>query len=141
MASIFTQIIRGESPASKVYEDDICVAFLDLSPVNPGHILVVPREERVRIMELSDAVIGHLFVVATRLNRALRAAPLRCEDVNYFLADGEGAGQEVPHVHVHVIPRYRGDGFGLRNPPGRGEAPRRQLDQVADQLRQHLAKE
>lgn len=80
-----------------------------------------------------------MFRVAQCLATALRKSGLRCEGVNFFLADGEAAGQEVFHTHLHVFPRYRGDGFGLRLPPGYSERPeRKELNEIAAKLRETL---
>lgn len=111
---IFCDIIFGLSPANFVYRDDLCTAFMDIRPVNPGHVLVVPCRHTALLTELDDASVGHMFQVAQRVDVALRASGLKCEAVNLFLADGRVAGQEVPHVHLHVIPRFTGDGHHLR---------------------------
>ncbi|MFN4152872.1 MAG: HIT family protein [Candidatus Sericytochromatia bacterium] len=111
---IFCKIISGEYASSKVYEDDDCLAFLDIQPVNIGHVLVIPKIHKQFIHELDDELAGKLISVANRVNRALRKTNLNCEAVNYFLADGESAGQEVFHTHLHCFPRYKNDGFGLK---------------------------
>ncbi|MEM6327521.1 MAG: HIT family protein [Bacteroidota bacterium] len=112
--TIFAQILRGDAPATFVYRDDLVSAFMDIQPVNPGHVLVVPNEPAAYLADLPVETGAHLFRVAQRVAEALRASRLRCEGVNLFLADGEAAMQEVFHVHLHVFPRYTGDGFGLR---------------------------
>ncbi len=105
---------------------------MDIQPVNPGHVLVVPNRHATFLADLDEDTAAHMFRVGQRLAAALRRSGVRCEAVNLFLADGEAAGQEVWHVHLHVIPRYRGDGFGLRFGPGYGaRPPRPELDEVA----------
>ncbi len=137
---IFCDIVAGRAPASLVYRDDVCCAFLDIRPVNEGHVLVIPVRHAASLAEMDEATGGHLFAVARRIASALRHADLPCEAVNLFLADGVAAGQEVFHVHLHVIPRYHGDGFGLRFGPGYGERPARaDLDALAARLRKRLA--
>lgn len=84
---------------------------MDLAAANPGHLLVVPRAHAASLAGLEDALGAHLLVVAKRMAAALRASGLRCEGVNLFVADGEAAGQEVFHVHLHVLPRWDGDRF------------------------------
>jgi diadenosine tetraphosphate (Ap4A) HIT family hydrolase len=80
-----------------------------------------------------------MFEVAQNMVAALRRSGLRCEAVNLFLADGEQAGQEVPHVHLHVIPCFRGDGFSLKLPPGHGRrAERSELDRIAAVIKAEL---
>jgi histidine triad (HIT) family protein len=87
---------------------------MDIRPVNPGHVLVVPCAHSALLTDLDEASVGHMFQVAQQVDAALRASGLKCEAVNLFLADGRAAGQEVLHVHLHVIPRFTGDGHHLR---------------------------
>lgn len=141
---VFCGILAGERPASMVYQDGVCSAFMDIQPVNPGHTLIVPNDHAADLAGLDPDTGGHLFAVAQRIAAALRSAArqgsgLRCEGVDLFLADGEAAGQEVFHVHLHVIPRFRGDGFGFRFGPAYGTQPARiELDGVAAQIREAL---
>jgi histidine triad (HIT) family protein len=114
---IFCRIIKGEIPSMKVFENENVLAFMDIQPINPGHVLVIPKKHAELITELDDKITAGLFIAARNLNLALRKSGIRCEDVNFHLSDGKSAGQEVPHVHVHVIPRFSGDNFGLRFPP------------------------
>ena len=133
---VFCQILAGRAPASAVYEDDSCLAFMDIRPVNAGHVLVVPRLHAASLAEVDDGTAAHMFVVAKRLAGALRSSGVCCEGINLFLADGRVAGQEVPHVHLHVVPRYEGDGFGLRFGQHYGFEPDRQtLDAIAGTIR------
>jgi histidine triad (HIT) family protein len=137
---IFCRILAGELPASLVYRDAVCAAFLDIQPVNPGHLLVVPLRHAAQLADVDGATAGHLATVAHRLAAALRASGLRCEGVNLFLADGAAAMQEVMHVHRHVLPRFAGDGFGLRfGPAYLTRPPREALDAAAARLREALA--
>jgi histidine triad (HIT) family protein len=130
---VFCAIIRGEAPASVVWEDDQAVAFMDTRPVNPGHVLVVPRAHASSLAELDAEVSVHLFGVAMRLAPAVRRSGVECEGINLFLADGRAAGQEVFHVHVHIVPRFSGDGFGFRIGPGNFQRPERaELDGIAE---------
>ncbi len=129
---IFCSIVAGQAEASVVYRDDLCMAFMDLMPVNPGHLLVVPLEHATHLADLPAATGAHMFAVAQRLATRLRRSGLRADGVNVFLADGEAAGQEVFHVHLHVIPRFAGDGFGLTFGPSYGQpVPRERLDREA----------
>ncbi len=114
---IFCDILAGKAPASFVYQDELCGAFMDIRPVNPGHVLVVPRQHAELITELDEASAQQMMHIAQQVDAALRASGVRCEAVNLFLADGRAAGQEVMHVHLHVFPRYRGDGHHLRFSP------------------------
>ena len=139
---VFCDIVRGIADSSTVYTDDTVVAFMDIQPVNEGHILVVPRAHAACLAELDRETGADLFQVAMELSAALRQSGVRCEGVDLFLADGEAAGQEVFHVHLHVIPRYRGDGFGFRFGPEYHHLPERgQLDRVAAGIRRMMGAE
>jgi histidine triad (HIT) family protein len=111
MPSIFSRIAAGEIPCHRVYEDEHVIAFLDIAPVSRGHVLVVPKEERERLHELSPesaAALGRaLQRVAAAVVRATGAA-----DYNVLQNNGAAAHQAVMHVHFHVIPKHA-DGSGL----------------------------
>ena len=111
MSCVFSGIVRGEQPVSIVHEDAELLAFVDIRPVTTGHLLVIPKVHCVGLDDLDEAIGADMWRLAQRLAGALRRSSLRCEGVNVFLADGEAAGQEVFHVHLHVIPRFVGDGF------------------------------
>ena len=133
---VFCQISRGESPASFVYQDDAVMAFMDIQPVNPGHLLVVPRAHRELMHQYDELTLTRVWQVVHRLAGALRRSGAPCEGLNLFVADGEAAFQDVPHFHVHLIPRVNGDGFGLTFPPGYEQLPpRSQLNAWAAAIR------
>ncbi|MHB8489560.1 MAG: HIT family protein [Candidatus Dormibacteria bacterium] len=133
---VFCAIVRGDAPATFLHQDELVVAFMDVRPVQPGHLLVVPRAHAKLIPELDGPILSRLWSVATDLNRALRASTLIVEAVSVYVADGDAAGQEVPHVHIHLIPRRDHDGFGLRFPPGYGAEPGRPaLETIASRIR------
>jgi histidine triad (HIT) family protein len=133
---IFCDILASRLPASIVHQDGICTALLDIQPINPGHTLVIPNSHTASLAELDEGVGAHVFHIAQRVAAALRRSGLRCEGVNLLLADGEAAGQEVFHVHLHVVPRFSGDGFGFRFPSQYTAKPERQeLDGVAEKIR------
>src|SRR5690606_38078257 len=129
-------IVAGETEASIVYEDEHSLAFLDHDPINAGHTLVIPKRHATYLADLDAASAGAIFPAARHIAALLRASGLRCDGITLHLADGAPAGQEVFHVHLHVIPRFRGDGMRLR-PPGRGpyRPPRTELDAIARSLR------
>jgi histidine triad (HIT) family protein len=135
---IFCRIVAGDAPASVVHRDDTCMAFMDIQPVNAGHLLVVPLRHAPHLADTDGETAAHLMRVAHRLAAALRASGVRCEGVNLFLADGAAAMQEVFHVHLHVFPRFRGDGFGLRFGPHYAVRPRAELDEAAAAVRSAL---
>lgn len=137
---IFCAIIRGDAPATYVHQDELVVAFMDTRPVQPGHLLAVPRAHAKLLPDLDDRILARTWSVAIELNRALRASPLPVEAVSVYVADGDAAGQEVAHVHIHLIPRRAHDGFGFRFPPGYGAEPgRAELETIAAQIRPGLA--
>jgi histidine triad (HIT) family protein len=136
---VFCAIVSGGAPATFLHQDDLVVAFMDIRPVQPGHLLVVPRAHAKLIPELDDNVLARLWSVATELNRALRASSPLTEAVSVYVADGDAAGQEVAHVHIHLIPRRTSDGFGFRFPPGYGaEPPRSELETIAEEIRRRI---
>jgi histidine triad (HIT) family protein len=130
---IFCAILAGQAESSVVYEDDRLVAFMDLHPVNPGHVLLVPRDHAVSMSDVDEDVGAHVFRVALRMQQAVRRSGVRSEGINVFVADGESAGQDVFHFHLHVIPRFEGDPFTIS--ADWKEAPRAELDRTADQIR------
>ena len=132
-ACVFCGIVEGRLEASLLYDDQRVVAFMDLNPITPGHLLVIPKAHAASLDALDAEDGAQAFRVAQRLAAAVRASGLRSEGVNLFLADGEAAGQEVFHVHLHVLPRYEGDGFRLAVTPG--SPTRAELDEVAGRLR------
>ena len=136
---IFCKILRGELEVSLIYRDEVCAAFMDIQPVNPGHLLVVPNRHAAYLADLKEEEGAQMFRVAQRLAAALRQSGVKSEGVNLFLADGAAAMQEVFHVHLHVFPRYDGDGFGLKFPPRYLQKPeRKELNEVAEKIRDAL---
>ena len=111
---VFCDIVNGHAEATLVWADDLVSTFLDIQPVNSGHMDIVPNVHASHLADLPEDTGAHMFQIAQRFSRALRESGLPCEGVNMFLADGEAAMQEVFHVHLHVFPRFSGDGFGLR---------------------------
>jgi len=139
---IFCKIVRREAPASIVYEDASTLAFMDIRPVTVGHTLVIPKAHGAYLEDLPEGSVGPILESARKVASALRKSGLKCEAVNLWIANGREAGQEVFHVHVHAIPRFRGDGFGLRAPPGSGRtADRDELDQVAGKIRNAVGRQ
>ena len=107
--TIFSKIIDREIPANIVYEDDMVIAFLDINPVTPGHTLVVPKKVFVNIFDGDSDYLSQMMVVASKIGQALKQAKL-AEGVNLMMSNETIAGQEIPHAHLHIIPRFAGDG-------------------------------
>ena len=133
---IFCQIVEGTAESSIVYKDRLVTAFMDIQPINPGHLLVVPNAHAAYLSELVPETGAQMFKVAQFLAQAIRDSSIHCEGINLFLADGEAAMQEVFHVHLHVIPRNSGDGFGVTFPQRYFSRPSRaELDTAAELIK------
>jgi histidine triad (HIT) family protein len=139
-ACVLCQLRDRKLPISLVYEDEETMALMDIQPVNAGHVLVIPKAHIPYLSGLNDHLLSGMMVVASRVAGAIRKSPVRCEGINLFLADGEAAGQEVFHAHLHVFPRFDGDGFGLKFAERYyTRPPREDLDGVAGQIRAGLS--
>ncbi len=132
---IFCAIVRGDSPASFTHQDDSVVAFMDIQPITHGHMLVMPREHAVLMQDVNETAAMRAFRVARRMASLVRHT-LGASGANLLVMDGEVAFQDVPHFHIHVIPRYPGDGFGLTFPKSYEEPPgRAELETIAAAIR------
>ena len=110
---IFCMIAEGKIPAYKIYEDDLCLAFLDLSQANVGHTLVVPKQHYDNIISLDNSLAAHLFEVTSKLTKCISKA-LGINDFNILNNCGEVAGQSVHHFHIHIIPRNDKDNIKIK---------------------------
>ncbi len=120
---IFCKIISGELPGTLVYQDDLCTALMDIHPINPGHLLVIPNKHAPDLKTLPEETAKHIFATSQKLAASVRESGIRCEGINLFVADGKAAMQEVFHFHLHIIPRFEGDGFGFQFSPQYAELP------------------
>lgn len=134
---LFCKIIEGKISSEKVYEDDAVFAFLDVFPASEGHTLVAPKKHFSRFTDMDAESVALLFQAARKITAAIEKA-FSAEGSNIGINDGKVAGQEVPHVHVHIIPRRKGDG-------GRGiksivwtEPDTANLKEVAEKIRKAL---
>ena len=100
---IFCKIVKNEIPSSKIYEDDKFLAFLDIMPVSDGHLLIIPKEHIVWMQDADDETISDIFKLAKKLMKSLKNA-MSCDYVTVSVV-----GKDVPHFHVHLIPRYLND--------------------------------
>ena len=133
---VFCELVARKRPISVIGETEDALAFMDIQPVNPGHVLIIPKRHAAYLGDLEPALGGQILAIGMRVAAALRSCGVRCEGVNLFLADGEAAGQEVLHVHLHVFPRFAGDGFGLKFSPSYcALPPRAELDDIAQGIR------
>ncbi len=109
---LFCKIVRGELPSYKVYEDDKTVAFLDIFPVQPGHTLVVPKNHARNIFDIAPGDWAAVAETTRKLSMAIEKG-MEADGVNLAMNNREHAGQVVPHPHMHIIPRFKGDGLKL----------------------------
>lgn len=112
METLFTKIIEGKIPSVPLYRDQECLVILDIAPVNKGHVLVISTSPYPTIGSCPPATLAHLMAVVQKVDDVLRSR-LGAEATNIVINNGPAAGQEVPHLHIHVIPRYRDDGKHL----------------------------
>ncbi|PIN87141.1 hypothetical protein COV19_01130 [Candidatus Woesearchaeota archaeon CG10_big_fil_rev_8_21_14_0_10_44_13] len=131
---IFCHIISGKVASKKIFEDDKCIAIMDINPANPGHILLMPKEHYAIMPLIPEDIIGHLFMVAKGLSHAsLRA--LKVEGTNIFVANGVAAGQKAQHFMIHVVPRKEKDGLNCFMLP-----KKRVTDDQIDEIRKIMKK-
>ncbi len=128
---IFCKIIAGKIPAAKVFENQHAVAFLDIKPVNPGHTLVIPKQHFENFLHQDQSTVQELAVAVQKVAKAVIQAT-GAEGFNLGLNNGAAAGQIVPHVHFHVMPRKVSDGYELWK--GREYRPG-QMDEMAKKIR------
>lgn len=127
---IFCKITKGELPSSKIYEDENVFAFLDISPVNKGHVLVIPKNHHKYMTDTPDEELGFVFTAAKKIMTALKKS-LKADFVTLSVI-----GLDVPHFHVHVIPRFDDDGLANWHPTQEYEED--EIDEYADKIKKHL---
>jgi len=110
---IFCKIVRGEIPSAKVYEDETKLAFMDIGPIQPGHVLLIPKKHYERLTDMPGDDVADLASVLPALARAVVKAA-NADGFNIHQTNGACSGQVVPHVHLHVIPRHDDDGYSFR---------------------------
>lgn len=134
-------IVRGTQPSVKLFEDENVIAFMDFKPITKGHILIMPKKHAEFLTELDDNLAGEMITLAKKVGKALRKSKLNCHAVNYIMSDGAEAGQRIFHAHMHIIPRYRGDGFGLRMPErDDDETDEKKLERIVSKIRKAFEK-
>jgi len=139
MSCIFCDIINKTSPASIIYEDDVCMAFLDIFPVGKGHSVLIPKKHCENLQDCEPAVAQHLIAVTQKVNAALMKAT-GCGGVINEIRNGLEADQEILHFNINIVPRRLNDGFGWFFPPGykEKEEPRAALDEIAAAAKKEL---
>lgn len=136
---VFCGIVAGREPASFVYQDEVVAVFLGHQPVTRGHALVIPRGHATHLADMDETTGEHLFRITMRVAAAVRRAAdrhsvVRADGVRLSLSNGRAAGQVVMHVHMHVIPRYPGDGAWGGEMEGPRRATRAELDETAGEI-------
>ncbi|MFC7072975.1 HIT family protein [Halovenus rubra] len=132
----FCKIVAGDAPSSLVYQDDRTLAMMTLRPMTRGHILVIPKEHADSLSNLGYNTGGELFKLGMKISESLRASEIESKGINFWLADGGAAGQEVFHVHLHVLPRSETDKIGLEGP--RLDLDRPEMDSDAEIIKERL---
>ena len=132
---IFCKIAKGEIYSATVYEDSHFTVILDVNPATKGHCLIIPKEHFDNIYDLDGETAGKLFALATCIARAMRDA-LKCDGLNLVQNNGEIAGQTVNHFHLHLIPRYEGDGLNLNWP--QQEISAEQLEEIRQSIKKSI---
>ena len=132
---VFCKIMAKQIPATVVHEDADTLAFMDIGQVNPGHVLVALKKHAENIFALDEAQAAALFIAAARVARAIRGA-FEPQGLSVYQANGAAAGQTVLHLHIHLVPRYEGDGMALTWPVK--NPPREKLAEYAQKIRAKL---
>ena len=114
---VFCAIAAGEIPSFKVYEDDLVLAYLDISPFAKGHTLVIPKAHTTGLLDTDEATLAMLIARVKKVAAHLKAA-LPCDGFNVLQNNGEAAGQTVPHIHFHIVPRYGKEPIAFENHAG-----------------------
>ncbi|MCD6455941.1 MAG: HIT family protein [Methanophagales archaeon] len=135
MGCVFCEIVEGGLKAERIYETEGVLAFLDINPRAPGHSLVIPKKHVSLLADLEDELVAELFIATRETLKILKKA-LNPDGFNIGINEGKAAGQEIPHLHVNVFPRFRGDGGKpvhsvVNNPP-------ENISEIADKIRSSL---
>ncbi|MET0371041.1 MAG: HIT family protein [Sphingobium sp.] len=133
--NIFALIVQGKVPATRLYEDEHTLAFLDIMPQSRGHALVISKWSQARnILEIENEALDQVMTSVKKVTAAIRAA-LRPDGFQIIQFNGSDAGQTIFHLHVHIIPRWKGESISL-SPHGRGgTADAAELEKIAEQIR------
>ena len=129
---LFCKIIKGEIPSKKTYEDEYCIAFLDINPANPGHTLVVPKGHAQNIYDIDERVLSRTIITVKKIAQSLKEK-MKAEGVNVIQNNGREAGQIVYHIHFHVIPRFANDNVIITYPKAKIEE--KDFDEIQKKLK------
>lgn len=132
---IFCRIIKREIPCTKIYEDSVTLAFLDLNPVNKGHTLVVPKKHSETILDTDEKTLRDLMITTKKVSKAIMDS-LNVKGFNIGINQFEIAGQVVPHLHIHIMPRIKNDGIKLW--PQRKYESKEEMEETAKKIKSLL---
>jgi histidine triad (HIT) family protein len=132
---IFCRIAQKQAPASTVYEDETVMAFMDIRPLTEGHTLIIPKEHYRDIFDIPEELLAHIHIITKRAAVAVKKAT-KADGISIFQQNGKVAGQEVFHLHVHVVPRHEGQRLGRFGEIS--EIHREKLDQVAAKVKRNM---
>jgi len=132
---LFCKIIANEIPSTKVYEDATVLAFLDINPVNIGHTLVIPKVHCTNLYETPDETLSHMAVIVKKLSIAIKSA-VGADGINIEMNNDAPAGQLIFHTHIHIIPRFEGD--GLKHWPSARGYIDGEASEVSTKIKMHL---
>ncbi len=132
---VFCRIAHKQASASLVYEDESVLAFLDIRPLNEGHTLIIPKEHYANVLDIPEELVAHVYRVAKRVALAVKEAT-RADGISIIQQNGKAADQDIFHLHVHVIPRFKGQ--KLTRFRELAEADRERLNQVAARIKSHV---
>ncbi len=137
MNCVFCRIVDGEIPCVKLYENDRAISFMDINPLTRGHLLVIPKKHFENILDVDENTYSVLAATIHRMSKAVRRA-LNPDGMNVLQLNGEAANQVVPHLHMHLIPRWYGDGILTSKwEPVPGDI--KAIQETADRIRERLA--
>jgi histidine triad (HIT) family protein len=135
LTCVFCRIVRKEAPASILYEDDSVLVFLDIRPLNEGHTLVIPKKHYETVYDMPEDLVSHIYKLVKRMAVAVKAAT-NADGITVIQQNGHAAGQEIFHLHVHVVARFEGQKLPhFRDIPN---ASREQLERAAEKIRRQL---
>lgn len=134
---IFCKIVKGEIPTVKIYEDDKCLAFLNINPNNDGQTLLIPKEHYENYFETPDEVLKYLSVKTKLIGTAVKKGVM-ADGINIVVNSEKAAGQVIFHVHIHIIPRYETDGYEHWKPKERYDIFSKEVSQIAEKIKNNL---
>lgn len=137
LTCVFCRIVRKEAPASILYEDDKVLVFLDIRPLNEGHTLIIPKKHYETVYDMPEDLVCRIYKLVKRMAVALKAAT-EADGITIIQQNGHAAGQEIFHMHVHVVPRYEGQ--KLPHFHDLPNSSREQLQQAAERIKSQLMK-